>query len=381
MKKKVIFITIILAVIIASVALLAACNPTQTTEDKSFANAEFVGFRQKIVKVLKDNGIFVNDLDAKHKNTAMPSGDNKFSLMSAKAELSDFDKIMVKPEFVASSEDYDFAIKQVFGVSMKMSLCLGDGISNYFGETSFFDIPVKIGDSYMSVSEDGNVNTVRAYSPYESGYGDIFDKIVLEFQSDKEYTFTSLSLGNGSAMFASGNSDKQFILINKLNESESEIIYSPNGREFYFSNKQTEFEACLNVVGDEAFSVDKDKFYSNKNHVRYEFSEEQNQALTDKYFKEIQSDQSTDQRQGVNTITKGGITYADRYFEFQNNTVAVIPDGTEYISKEFIIDDTTNTINSLSIPSSLKGVVQTHDEKTGEELAVPKIVDATELRI
>ena len=380
MKKKLLLAILAVVTVIASIVALVACNPNDTNNtDKSFQNQEFVGFRKKIVTILKDNGIFVNDIDAKQK-AASSSSNAKLKFASA-ATLSDnaFDELLAKPEYLGNYDDYEFALRQVFGTSLRMSLCLGDGISNYFGETSFFDIAVKIGESYMCVTEDGNVNTVRAYSPGETSDGDIFDNIDVEYVSATNYTFTSLSLGNGSTMFASGNAQKQFIMIVLFTGGDGgEVIYSPNGSTFYTTDKYDVVEACCDIVGDNAFELDRDEFYANRTNAKYTFTQEQNQALTDKYFKDIQSSSSDGRVQGVLTVTKGGITYADEYWEKESHDTVTIPSDIQYINKDFVVRDLSGTVTKLYIPKSVKGIIKTHDDKTGEELATPKVVDVSE---
>lgn len=62
--KKVFTLLLAIILIVCCVALLA-CDPNNDNVDKASQNAEFVSFRKKIVTILKDNGIFVNDLDNK----------------------------------------------------------------------------------------------------------------------------------------------------------------------------------------------------------------------------------------------------------------------------------------------------------------------------
>lgn len=377
MKKKIVLILVALVMIFTSIIVFTACNPGDDI-DKSFQNQDFVSYRKKIVAILKDNGIFVNDIDAKQ-NTASKNSNAKFQLASDIVNTNAFDEIIAKPDYLANKDDYEFALKQVFGISLRTSLCLGDGISNYFNEKQFFDIAVKIGDSYMSVSEDNNVDTVRAYYPAAENSEEMFENIEVEYKSATDYTFKFLSLGSDK-LFGSGNAQKQFIMLQKDEENNSgTVIYSPNGNVFYSSEKQSVVDACLAIMGDDVFDIDKEQFYANRTNVRYTFTEEQNQALTDKYFKDIQSDKI--QLQGINSVTKGGITYADSYVESESHDTAEIPEGIEYINKNFAIQDMSGTITKLQIPRSLKGVVRTHHEKTGEELDVPEIVPATELRI
>ncbi len=153
MKKKFLITILSLVCVIVCVFGLAACdggnNNNGNNTDKSFQNAEFVSYRKKIVTIMKDNSIFVNDLDAnqnvktRNQNTAVKTAAASTVAFNDKTpSVSGIADIMVKQEYLADSDDFDFTIKQTFGITLGMSLCIGDGISYYFNETSFFDIAV-----------------------------------------------------------------------------------------------------------------------------------------------------------------------------------------------------------------------------------------------
>lgn len=369
MKKKLTLLFTAITAIVLCLVCLIACN-NDNTPDKANANADFVAYRKKVVAILKDNGIFVNDLDSPAaKNSAKSSVNVAFAAdgQAASDNISDFASVMQKPEYLADSSNYDFALKQVFGMSLKMSLCLGDGISNYFDETAFFNIPVSLSGMYLAVSEQGDVNTVRSYSPSNSDGGfDTYEKIDLDFKSATDYSFKVVSANNGT-MYASGNAQKQFIMI-----GGHEVVYSPNGTTFYETDDEDVVAQCYAILGESALTINKSEFTALKSNVRYTFTDAQVSALTDKYFKDIQS--STAERQGLQFTTAKGVRYADSYIAINNETEIEIPTGTEYISDNFTIYDKSGTVKSLYIPKSVKGVVQLQDPKTGQEYSTPKII-------
>ncbi|MCX4285863.1 MAG: hypothetical protein OSJ68_00970, partial [Clostridia bacterium] len=141
--KKVFTLLLAIILIVCCVALLA-CDPNNGNVDKASQNAEFVSFRKKIVTILKDNGIFVNDLDNKEAGIASASGmlsaaDLLYSDGDASDKIADIGAIMTKNEYLEEdSEGYDFALKQVYEIALKMSLCIGDGMLNYFDEKEFY---------------------------------------------------------------------------------------------------------------------------------------------------------------------------------------------------------------------------------------------------
>lgn len=365
MKKKLctIFISVILLFVFA--LTLVACNGDKDV-DKANNNKNFVAYRKKIVTVLKDNGIFVNDLDSPSKSTRALSSANIAYAADEKAQndISAFDEILAKPEYAVEKADYEFSLRQAFGMSLKMSLCLGDGISNYFNETSFFDIPVGMSGSYGSVSQEGDVSKVRYYTP--NAEQDIYEKIDLDFKSASDYSFNSLSLNTGT-LYTRGNSKKQFVMM-----SETGVIYSPDGNSFYYTDDASVVAECFALIDNSELSVVESEFTALKDNVRYSFTDAQVSALMEKYFSDIQS--STGELKGLQFRTVGGIKFADGYLANSNESEVEISSGTEYISQDFVVWDESGTVKSLYIPKSVKGIVQLQDPKTGEPYSVPKII-------
>ena len=132
MKK----VSIILCALLLALCciFLIACDPDGSNFDKASQNKEFVSFRKKIVTILKDNDIFVNDLD---KSVAKSGGGSEYAQATSlyadggKSAIDKVAEIMMKDGY-KSNEDYDFALKQIYTIALQMSICVGDGMLDYF---------------------------------------------------------------------------------------------------------------------------------------------------------------------------------------------------------------------------------------------------------
>ncbi len=72
----------------------------------------------------------------------LSAADLLYSDGDASDKISDIGAIMTKNEYLEEdSEGYDFALKQVYEIALKMSLCIGDGMLNYFDERNFTTFP------------------------------------------------------------------------------------------------------------------------------------------------------------------------------------------------------------------------------------------------
>lgn len=356
-KRKSLLLSVILLTVLLVLAALIACDPTADKVDKASQNQEFVSFRKKVIKILKDNGIFVNDLD-KTTATAVDNGGKTYatanSLYANSNEVNadiikDVASVMEKNEYL-SNEDYNLALRQVYAMALKTSLCIGDGISNYFGEKQLYNIPVYIPTLYMVVVNDGNVTSLYTY---QNSGGEYFQRIDVVFDSDDSYYFTVTVTEENWTEFFYGNSQKQFLMLSVGNQA----IYSPNGADFY----ATEDKKALNDVSsamDVYFdgNINKAEYRKIKDNVKYSFNQEQSQALNDKYFKDVQSS-AAPQEKGVRFEDIGGKQVAVEYSAVDGETEVVIPSEVRYLSNQFRVYDWEGNVESLVIPSSVTAVV------------------------
>ncbi|MCM1194801.1 MAG: hypothetical protein NC099_00290 [Corallococcus sp.] len=348
MKRKTLFALLAVMLIVCCVALIACGNT-----DKAANNKEFVSFRKKIVAILKDNGIFVNDYDNASSSSRQAMLSVAEPLYAANGTVS-VSEIMERPEYAVNSSDYEFALKQAFGMSLRMSLCMGDGISNYFNEKNFFGISVKIdGNNYVRVTEDGSVNTVWSYNDFNENQ---FDKIDVDFTGEDDYVFTAVSVLEGSSdnIFWRGNSDKEFLMIGT--GGNAQIVYTPNGMDFYATDDGETVDACLEAVGQDLFDLNPADFTELKTDYKYSFTESQLNFLTDKYFKDIQSS-AAPQKKGIIFEEINGKQVATEYLSVDVETEVTIPSDVKYISSQFRVYDRNGMVTSLVIPSSVQHIV------------------------
>lgn len=362
--KKVFTLLLAIILIVCCVALLA-CDPNNDNVDKASQNAEFVSFRKKIVTILKDNGIFVNDLDNKEAGIAAGSGmlsaaDLLYSDGDASDKIADIGAIMTKNEYLEEdSEGYDFALKQVYEIALKMSLCIGDGMLNYFDEKEFYNIPVYFPDMNIVITEDDNRSCVYCYQKTQDNV-EYIQKIEVVFNGDKDYYFTvteptgdwMISSDYENSVYFYGDSSKRFLMF----RSGIEATYSPNGTDFYLTSDLKALSDCLDVLGGETFEYDVTEYRKIKDNVKHTFNEEQVTALMDKYFKDVQSDIEHRPSEFIyNSINGKNVLIG--YYASEGETEVVIPSDVKYISEEFIVNDIDEKVTSLTIPSSVIEIV------------------------
>lgn len=371
MKMKFLITILLLVCVIVCVFGLAACNGGNNNNgnntDKSFQNAEFVSYRKKIVTIMKDNSIFVNDLDAnqnvktRNQNTAVKTAAASTVAFNDKTpSVSGIADIMVKQEYFADSDDFDFTIKQTFGITLGMSLCIGDGISNYFNETSFFDIAVKLAadKTYVRVTEAGNVSTIWAYS---NNSGVQYEKIDVTYNSVDEYSFKYILINDNYKLYFYGNSDKELLML-EIGQNSS-VFYTPDGENFYVANNApSTANACYDVLGHQIFDYEPTDFSKMETDYKYTFTAEQFKALNDKYFKDIQSSLNPDVPRGIQYEDINGKQVATCYIAEDNETEVVIPLDVKYLSYRFYVDDIKGTVKSIVIPASIQAFLNQDGE-------------------
>lgn len=361
MKKKFLLTILSLVCVIACIFGLVACGGNENNDtDKSFQNTEFVSYRKKIVTIMKNSGIFVNDLDA---NQDVKTHNQKMTATAAAFAVSFSDKarsantitdIMVKPEYLADSEGFDFLMKQVFGITLGMSLCIGDGISNYFNETSFFDIAVKLADNtYLRVTEEGNTDTVWVYS---NNSGVQYEKIDVIYNGGNDYSFNYIQVNDNQKMYFYGSSNKELLVL-EMGQNTS-VLYTPDGKTFYSTyDNISAANACYDILGHNIFDIQPTDFSKMEKDYKYTFTAEQFKVLQDKYFKDIQTSINPDTPRGIQYEDINGKQVATCYIAEDGETEAVIPEDVKYLSSQFYVGDNKGTVKSIAIPASVEAFI------------------------
>lgn len=359
MKKRWWLTVISVACAIACVFGIAACggNDSNVPTDKAKQNAEFVEYRKKVVSVLDDNDIFINDYDNITKGKTAKAQAAAGLASGWNEDKTPIKNLLVKPEYLQTGEEFGSIRHMVYARSLRLSLFIGDGIATYFNEKNFYGITVKIGEEFFKVTKNNNdVYHIQGYTSqlYDGDTFELYDSITLRYTSVDDYEFTSVEWNNNDnneIFFAYGNSDKELLVVNASNES-GEAVYSPDTANFYITQDRNAVSQCIEHV-EYAKPADAAPYRALKSEVRYTISDRQNAELTEKYFKDVQTDKM--EVTGLQTEEIDGKKVAVRYIADGELTVN-IPSDIEYISEQFLIDDLKGTVNSIYIPASVKGI-------------------------
>lgn len=360
-KKKIIFLSVLLILTVIAL-VLSACDPNADTVDKASQNAQFVSFRKKVVRILKDNGIFVNDLDGASVSASVQSGtpaDRADLLYAGDDKITQIGKVLARSEYSVNADGYDFALKQVYSIALKMSLCVGDGMLNYFDEKEFYNIPVYIPDMFIVITEDGNKSCMYGYQKTSDGVEHV-QKIEVVFNSDDDYYFTVTEpTGDwiaaddyGDQMYFYGDSDRRFLMFRAGYES----VYTPNGTDFYETHDETALNDCFGILGKQTFECNIAEYRKIKDNVKHTFTNEQSTALMDKYFKDVQSS-IQDRPSEFIYQDCGGKNVLMGYYANEGETEVAIPSGVKYISSQFLIEDYSGAVTSLVIPATVAEII------------------------
>lgn len=373
MRKKLVSMLIAIVCMILIATGLVACNPDDG-KDSAASNAEFVEYRQKVVAILKDNGIFVNDYDGVAGAKNLQRSRRKEIKREYRQVFSDnetlWKNLLVKEEYKGSEEEFEFAVRQIYGVSLRMSLCVGDGITTYFNENKFYGISARINDSYFQVDKEGNKSIVKVYAPDSDPGYTVYDRIEIEYNSETDYNFVSIEWhDDGNVFYAYGDSQKGVLVVNTYGDA----MYSPNGRDFYVTTDKAVVNQCYDLIKDEV-PASTDEYHALQNDVKYTLNDEQSSALYDKYFKDLAL--NVGELSGPQYLQWGEYNVLDSYIALNSEKTVEIPYGTEYVSYDFYIHDINGAVDTLVIPSTVKGVVRDKywDEEIREWVEDPQIV-------
>ncbi|MCM1546662.1 MAG: hypothetical protein NC033_06490 [Clostridiales bacterium] len=364
--KKAILAAAACLTVLTAASALAACSGGNGggggTVDKSSRNADFVAYRKKVVSVLKDNGIFVNDLDgASSRQASVPTAVTA-SYTENKSQIAQI------IEDANATEDYQSAKDQrdsIFEQSFYISLVIGDALSNVYGVQFFYDIPVYFDawGQYFEVVKSGDKDLVRCYAPAQDGNSESVLTMELDYKSAGDYSFTAMQIWDDQKIYAYGNSQKEYFMVCRDTGANNNnfMHYMPQDGVGYFCNDESAVSQCYELIKGEVEALDSAPIVALKDRNQYSFTEKQAQDALDKYFK--QSDISAVGK-GLQVNVMGGKQVATAYFADGETTVE-IPDGTQYIAEQFLIEDKTDAVTSLKIPSSVKAVV----DGEGNEIA------------
>ncbi|MGN0813536.1 MAG: hypothetical protein ACI4MQ_08530 [Candidatus Coproplasma sp.] len=370
MKRK--FLITLFAIVCGIVCMfgLVACggsnNPPDET-DKASQNAEFVEYRKKIVTILKDNGIRVNDLDADKDaegNNEKTTSASKLNAYIARTN----GKEAIKETVLADGNkqnDIESIIsmrEELFEQSFYISLYVGDALVDYFGQKTIYDIPVSVGtwNQYFTLVNKNNKDYVYCYSPKFYGEKDGYITACVDFSSQNNYSYTFIQFTEdlSDALYVYGNSQKEFFSVSYSSENPNNnyLYYAPNNNEGYVSYNSV--SDCLDGVRSEfeAFSIADIKSTMD---FRYAISNDQLTELTNKYFGKTGSFDGVHfvRDEYDNDYLFKGKKIIEGYYARDEKSVELPKDEEYYLLNDFLVRDQTGLVQELIIPQNIIGIV------------------------
>ncbi len=363
MKRK-IAVTLLSAVFtLAGAAGISACAKPGGSGDKSAQNADFVTYRKKVVSVLKDNGIFVNDFDVGEEKTAQ--GKTNAVTASYPEHSSVIQQIIMsgnpQEDYEGAKNDRDSIFEQTF----YLSLVIGDAISNYYNEKNLYGITVYFEEwnQYFEILKNGDNDIVQCYSPSVGGQSESVITLELEYKNATDYSFTCMQIWDNQQIYCYGNSAKEYFLVCRDTgvDNNNFIRYMPAENTGYFCDSLEAVNACYELIKDSIKAVDQAPIKAIKDEVKYSLTPEQSQNTLDKYFKNTGS--GGVERHGVEYSEINGKKVAIGYFAKGENRIE-IPGDVQYISNRFTVEDNEGTVTELYIPASVKAVINMENGET-----------------
>lgn len=338
-------------------------------------NKDFVAYRHKIISILRDNGMRVNDVEGK--SAAMSAKSARPSAFSDR-ESDIADAVISDPNKTDSMESIRNMRDDLFEQSFYISLIIGEALSVHFKAPAFYDIPVKVElwDQYFKVVKSGNKDVVYCFSPsfgeqYENG---MFVVASVDFKSDGDYSYTFLQFDEllDTALYVHGNSDKQFyaVSVDSINANNNYIYYAPNDGEGWASDNAQSAHDCFEYVRDEFVGYSAAEFRALAD-CEYSLNERQYESISEKYFGDNGGPITM---QGLQYVVIDGEKIAVNYIAEGEDKIS-FPADVRYVASEFYIVDNADNVKSLYIPATVVGVKRLESETSAIDVA------ASELRI
>lgn len=360
------------------VLALVACNGNKT--DKSFQNAEFVQYRKKVTAVLKDNGVFVNDLDEQQSNSAATKSKTASPLAATFPDNSNTIHDIIlnagsEENYAGAKSDRD----DIFGQTFYISLILGDAISSYHNENKLYGNVVYFEqwNQYFEVVKNGDIDLLLCYTPATESANESFLTMELDFKSATNYSFTCIQRWSNQSIYCYGNSQKQYFRVSRdFTTDDNYIYYMPDDGEGYYCKSENAVKECYDFVKDTVESVDAAPIKALPSRLKYSVTEEQGTKTLEKYFGN--TGPSINEPHGMIYNEIGGFKFGDWYNAFDEKIIT-IPAECEYLYEGFSIQDNTDSVEKVVIPSTVKGIVSYYNQETGEAYDTPQIIDLDEL--
>lgn len=380
--KKNFFITMLslICVLCLSFGLVACGGKNSGNTDKSLRNADFVQYRKKITAVIKDNGMHVNDFDS-DKNARSSSNGVKSAIVKEFATISEYtsdstgiaDAVMSDADKQESIRSIVSMRDELFEQTFFISLMLGDGISNFYNQKKFYNIPVLFEEweQYFDVTNQNGIDYVRCYMP--KGFfedKEMFVVAYIDYTSTSNYTWTFLQYTHdlSNAIYAHGTSAKEFYCVSKANSNSDSnyLLYASDNYVGYESTVQSSVNACFEKVKSYFNMMPQNEMRALINN-RHTINAQQQAQLSEKYF-----GTSSNKIYGVRFANNGedilinGKKIITEYIAREGERVVELPEDEEYyLFNNFQVIDTSNSVMDLKIPKNIVGIVAENKDDAG----------------
>ena len=284
MKKKLFFVVAVALCVAISAISFAGCSKISGVE-------EFNIFRQKIISVLKDNGINIVDVDV-DVNQDDKSAGSIVSLTAKYVSTNSVDKIkeiiLEDSNVKSDAQDVEDGRQEMYEQALFLPLVIGDGMVNNHNADTIYNTSVLIDcwyKSYMEFKTSGTLTTIYCYTPAADEVDAYSAVCYLDYISADNYNFVMLSVDeNGSRNYTYGNDKKQFIHIECGAKDKFNAVYlSSEIGEGYISYDFQIVNKCFEVVKSQFDGMNVND-YEYLTEQKYTIDEAEWLSLCAKYF-------------------------------------------------------------------------------------------------
>jgi hypothetical protein len=282
MKKKLFFVVAVVLCAVIGVCSFAGCG-------KPTAAEEFDAFREKIITVMKDNGLNTDNFKANQSAEAVNNLTKLEADYDSKNYVEKIKEIVLKDSEVKSDiEDVESARQEMYDQALSMAIVVGDGMVNNHNADTIYNTSVLIDcwwKTYMEFKSSGTLTTINTYTPATEEDCAYAGVVYLDFKSKDDYNFVMLVIWeDGRVGYRYGNNKKQFVYFDYEPVNEYAHVYiSSKAGEGYISRDAQIVKDCYEVVQSQFDGLNVED-YEYLTGQKYTIDEEEWLSLCAKYF-------------------------------------------------------------------------------------------------
>ncbi len=278
-KKLIVTLALALCVLICAFSFVGCSKPSGAEE--------FNAFKQKVVNVLKDNG--VNIVEVNQSNESVNTTVSPMAKDISTSSVDQINEIVIGDvEVKSDSKGVEMARQEMYEQSLYIPLIVGDGMVNNHNSNTMYNTSVLVDCSwktYMEFMQSGTVTTVNSYSPAledDCAYSAVIN---LDYTSKDNYKFLMLLVWEDGRMgYRYGNDQKQFVYLDYDPQNNySEIYCSAKEGEGYISRNAEVVKNCFELISNQfdGMQVNDYKYLTEQ---KYTIDEQEWIYLCAKYF-------------------------------------------------------------------------------------------------